>query len=280
MFATSRVQQEVQRQLVEIAERRDVPLSEVRALWQRVFLPRIRFVEISERDIKDPRVDQVQALHDADAPTAALAVLLAPCVLLTDNRKHFAPLRIADTRTDLIAVNARELAGYYGGLNAMALVPTVTGAMAIEGSKRAVSMIGRDATFVVVLLLLGAGVVLLLSERGQRMREGATKVAREIGPPLAQAATRALELTEEMSAIAIDPPTGRDSALRLIAKLLATRQTVLSTNEISARLLDHGYRLGAASPNAASTPKWLSTQGCFVELQRDQWALGYHPAND
>src|ERR1700733_8842583 len=183
VFATSTVQAEVERQLVEIAQRREVELEEVTRLWEKLFLPRIRFVEISGEDIEDPRVDEVAALHGAAAPTAALAVMLAPCVVLTDNRKHFAPLGIADTRTDVIAINAKELAGYYGSINAMTLVPTVTGAMAVEGSKKFFPPIGRGAAVVIALLLIGAGVVLWLSERGGRMREGAKKLAREIGPP-------------------------------------------------------------------------------------------------
>jgi hypothetical protein len=278
VFATARVREEVERQLVEIAEGRDVPLSEVTALWERLFLPRIRFVEMSDRDVEDSRVDEVRMLHDADAPTAALAVLLAPCVLLTDNRKHFAPLRIADTRTDLIAVNAKELAGYYGSLNAMALVPTVTGALVLEGSKRFVSSVGREMALVIAALFIGAGVVLWLSEPAGEFREGLKKFAREVGPPLAESATRALVLTEEMSALAIDPPAGNDSAVRMIAKILATRQTVLSTSEISRRLLEHGYRFTALGAHATSTRSWLMGQRCFVEQERGHWTLGYHAA--
>jgi hypothetical protein len=275
VFATGRVREEVERQLVEIAERRNFSLSEVTALWERLFLPRIRFVEIGDRDIEDPRVDEVRALHNADAPTAALAVLLAPCVLLSDNRKHFAPLRIAETRTDLIAVNARELAGYYGSLNAMTLLPTVTGALVLEGSKKVVSSIGSEMALVLAALLIGAGVALWLSEPGSEMREGLKRFAREVGPPLAAAATRALVLSEEMSALAIDPPE-QQSAARLIAKVLATRQTVLSTSEIAGRLEEHGYRFAGGAKHATSTRRWLTEQNCFVEQQRGRWTLGYH----
>jgi len=277
VFATSRVQGEVERQLVEIAQRREVALEDVTHLWETLFLPRIRFVEVSEKDIDDRRVDEVAALHGADAPTAALAVMLAPCVVLTDNRKHFAPLGIADTRTDVIAVNANELARYYGSMNAMTLVPTVTGAMAVEGSKKVISTIGREAAVVIALLLIGAGVVLWLSEPGGRIRERAKKLAREIGPPLAEAATRALVLTEEMSALAIDPPSS-ECGLRFIARILATRQTMLSTAEISRRLLENGYRFEGAGSHATHTRRWLLSQRCFVEQQRGHWTLGYHAA--
>ena len=91
----------------------------------------------------------------------------------------------------MIAVNANELARYYGSMNAMTLVPSVTGAMAVEGSKKVISTTGREAAAVIALLLIGAGVALWLSEPGGRMRESATKLAHEIGSPLAEAATRA-----------------------------------------------------------------------------------------
>jgi hypothetical protein len=276
VFAASRVQEEVERQLVEIAQRREVALEDVTQLWEKLFLPRIRFVEISEKDIEDPRVDEVAALHGADAPTAALGVMLAPCVILTDNRKHLAPLGIADIRTDVIAVNANELARYYGSMNAMTLVP-VTGAMAVEGSKKVISSIGRESALVIALLLIGAGVALWLSEPGGKMRESARKLAREIGPPLAEAATRALVLTEEMSALAIDPPSS-ECALRFIAKILATRQTTLSTAEISRRLLESDYRFEDAGTHVTLTRRWLLGRQCFVEQQLGNWTLGYHAA--
>jgi hypothetical protein len=278
VFATNRVQQELERQLAEIAARRGIPLADVRKVWNEVFLPRVRFVQISEEVTNDPRVGGVAELHDADAPTAALAVMLAPCVVLTDNRKHFAPLKIPDTRTDQVAVNANELARYYGGMNAMALVPTVTGAMAVEGSRKVISTIGRDAAVVVALLLIGAGVMLWLSDSGSHMRQGAKKLARQIGPPLAEAATRALVLSDEMTALAIDPPSPPDSALRFIAKILATRQTILSTGDIARSLLENDYRFGDTGRHATQTRRWLLEQDCFVEQQRGHWTLGYHAA--
>jgi hypothetical protein len=77
-----------------------------------------------------------------------------------------------------------------------------------------------------------------------------------------------------MSALAIDPPASRDSALRFIAKILATRQTILSTAEISRRLMENGYRFDVAGTHAAQTRRWLLGQKCFVERQRGHWTLG------
>ena len=276
LFATARVQAEVEAQLGEIAARRDVPHGDVVRVWNEVFLPRVRFVEISEHDLEDARIEQVRALHEADAPTAALAVTLAPCVVLTDNRKHLAPLGIRDAHTDRIALDAHELSHYYAGANAMALVPTITGTMAIEGSKKIISTIGREGAVLIALILIGAAVVLWRSEPGGRLRESARKLAREVGPPLAEAATRALVLTDQMSALAIEPPPPPDSALRLIAKILATRQTCLTTAEVSRRLREHGYRFADAASHATQTRRWLLQEGCFVERQSGHWTLGYH----
>jgi hypothetical protein len=275
LFATARVQEEIERQLDEIAIRREVPREDVAHVWNETFLPRIRFVEIQDGAVADPRVEQVRALHEADAPTAALAVMLSPCVVLTDNRKHFAPLGIPDIQTDRIAVDARELSRYYGSANAMTIVPTLTGAMAIEGSKKMISTIGRDASILIALLLIGAAVVIWRSEPGGQIRASAKKLAREVGPSLAQVATRALVLSEEMSALAIDAPAPPDSAIRFLAKILATRQTIMSTAEIGRRLHEHGYRFIGTGVYATRVRGWLTSQDCFCETQRGHWTLGY-----
>jgi hypothetical protein len=181
LFATARVQDEVERQLDEIAARREVAREDVIRVWNEIFLPRVRFVEIGEDDIKDPRIEEVRALHDADAATAALAVTLAPCIVLTDNRKHFAPLGLPNTHADRIALDAHELSHYYGSANAMAMVPTFTGTMAMEGSKKVISAIGREGALLIALVMIGAAVVLWRSEPGGQLRESAKKLAREIG---------------------------------------------------------------------------------------------------
>ena len=276
LFATARVQEEVESQLEEIAARREVAREDVVGVWNEVFLPRVRFVEISESDVEDPRIEEVRTLHDADAATAALAVLLAPCIVLTDNRKHFAPLGLRDTPTDTIALDAHELSRYYRSANLMMIVPTITGAMAIEGSKKIVSMIGREATALIALVLLGAAVVLWRSEPDGQLRQSAKHLAHGIGPPLTVAATRALDLTDQMSVLAIEPPSSPDSALRFTAKILSTRQTVITTADISRRLRERDYRFTGPQAQATQARRWLLAQACFVEQRRGHWTIGYH----
>jgi hypothetical protein len=78
-----------------------------------------------------------------------------------------------------------------------------------------------------------------------------------------------------MSALAVDQPSS-ECGLRFIAKILATRQTMLSTAEISRRLLENGYRFEGAGAHVTQTRRWLLGQRCFVEQQRGHWTLGYH----
>jgi hypothetical protein len=118
--------------------------------------------------------------------------------------------------------------------------------------------------------------VLWRSEPGGRLRESAKKVAREVGPPLAEAAARALVLADQMSALAIDAPLPQNSALRCIAKILATRQTILTTAEVSRHLRQRGYRVGGAGSHVTQTRQWLLLERCFEEGKRGHWTLGYH----
>lgn len=111
LFATNRVLDEVERNLPKIARRRGIAPPDVVALWNEVFLPRVQIIEFNGEFIDDPRVEGVRARHANNAPTAALAVGLAPCVLLTDNREHFLPLGLPDRPTDEIALDLHQLAG-------------------------------------------------------------------------------------------------------------------------------------------------------------------------
>ena len=96
LVATSRVQDEVERHLTDIAIRRDVDIEFVLETWNEVFLPILRFVELGDDWTDDPRIDAVRSLHENDAPTAVLAIALGSCILLTDNRRHFEPLELPD----------------------------------------------------------------------------------------------------------------------------------------------------------------------------------------
>lgn len=59
------------------------------AVWVREYVPYIRFVDVSNVRMADPRVRQVFELDAEDGPTARLVRLITPDVFLSCNHHHF-----------------------------------------------------------------------------------------------------------------------------------------------------------------------------------------------
>jgi len=198
--------------------------------------------------------------------------------LLTDNREHFVPLDLADRRTDEIAINVHELSQLVTGANGAVLFTGLTGAAAIEGSKKLIAALGEERAVLLALILIGAALVYLKSERGGRFRETLAAIGREAGPPLMRAMEQGLDLSEKISGLAIEPAEARPSALCFLAQQLAVRQTTISTVE-AARFLNHGgYRFSQEGDSRTLVRAWLVENRCFFELRRGHWSLGYHAA--
>lgn len=278
LFATDRVLDEVERNLPKIARRRGVGLAEAIALWNEVFLPRVRIIDFDERLVDDPRVDGVRALHANDAPTAALAVALAPCVLLTDNREHFRPLGLADRPTDEIALDLHQLSQAVTGTNGAVMITGLTGTAVIEGSKKVISKIGKDGAILVGLILVGLIYAFWRSDRGGRFRQVIGDMTREVGPPLLQAVGTGVALSEKVSALAIEPAEEASAALSIVAQRLAVGQTTMPTSRIVTLLRENGYVFSKDGNYATLVRAWLVKSPCFCEIRRGHWTLGYHSA--
>lgn len=83
LFATSQVLEEVQERAVT-QERRGFSAATILELFERCYLPEIRFVDVSGA-LVGPRVLPVGEADPDDLPTAQLALLLAPCHVYTDD---------------------------------------------------------------------------------------------------------------------------------------------------------------------------------------------------
>ncbi|HET8895296.1 MAG TPA: hypothetical protein VFM96_14485 [Gaiellaceae bacterium] len=276
LFASSQVLNEVEEHLPEIARNTRVPLDAAFQVWNNVFLPRLRIVELDDHLIGDPRVAAVRALDPDDAATAALAVALAPCVLLTDNRKHFEPLGLPNHPVDEIAVDIHKVSELMTGTNGVMLMTGLTGAGVVEGTKKIVLALGKEGALLVALLLAGVAYLYWRSEPGSRLRKGMTAFARDIGPPLMDAITERTALSEKIAALAIEAAEDQPSAFRAVAQRLATGQTTMTTTEISRFLNERGYRFTEDGNYSTLVRSWLAANGCFFELQRGHWSLGYH----
>jgi hypothetical protein len=76
--------------LARFADQLHVPVADLRRILNEDWLPHVEVVKLpaSMRQV-DPRTLEVRARDSADFPTAALAALLSPGLLLTRNYKHF-----------------------------------------------------------------------------------------------------------------------------------------------------------------------------------------------
>jgi predicted nucleic acid-binding protein len=276
LFATPQILDEVEEHLPRIARDMHVPVDAAFQIWNEVFLPRLRIIDLAEDLVSDPRVEAVRALDVDDAPTAALTIALAPCVLLTDNRKHFEPLGLPDQPVDEIAVDIHKISELITGTNGVMLITELTGAGIIEGSKKIVSALGKEGTVLVALLLIGAAYLYWRSEPGSRFRKGVTAIARDVGPPLLEAVSERTSLSGKVAAIAIQPGDDRPSAFRDVAQRLATGQTTMTTTEVARHLSDCGYRFAKDGNYQTLVRAWLVANPSFFELQRGHWSLGYH----
>ncbi len=113
-----------------------------------------------------------------------VACLLAPCVLVTDNRKDLKPFDLAPDPSTAIALDLFAVGQFELTVQRVALAPTLAGAATIEGSKAIVAKLGKDAAAVIALPFVGALVVYLRSDSGRRARTSLADVTKRVGPPL------------------------------------------------------------------------------------------------
>lgn len=275
LFAAASAGGEAIRHLPEVAERQGVDLQMVRTTWNSLIVPNVRFVALRDDAVSDPRIDGV---HWKDVPTAILASLLAPAVLATDNRKHFRPFGLPDEiKTDAVAIDLYAVGQYGTGVNSAILVPRLSGAMVVEGAKKASAKLGNDAVALVGLVILGGFVLFLLSERGRSFRAKVGEAAREYGPPLMERVVEGIAASERVGEFAIER-VDEPNALVVLARHLAVGQTMMSTVDVAHELRRRGYSFRGGVRHETATRAWLVREPCFHEFQHGHWSLGYQAA--
>lgn len=271
-FASTSVHAEAVRHLPEVADRRGVPEEVVWSVWDELVLRAVRFVPLEKGRIEDPRIAGV---HPKDRPTAELASLLAPAVLLTDNRKHFRSFGLAETKTDDIAIDLFQIGQFTIGAKGVAFVPTLGGAALIDVAKKMATKLGVELTVLIWLLGLAGAGYFLTRPRGQEFRGRVADVGRRALPVIAEHATAALEAGERVGAFAIEP-AGSPDALSILARHLAVQQSAMSTADVSRLLADYGLMFSGGRAHRTETRAWLESELCFTEIERGHWALGFH----
>lgn len=273
LFAATEVKTETIRHLPDIAKRRNRPLADVERAWSEVVAPAVRFVELRPGAVSDPRLDGVDP---KDLPSARLVALLARAVLATDNRKHYKPFALPETKTDAVAKDLFTLGQFGAGAKGVMLFPTLTGVATIEGSKKMVSKLGGDVAALVGLALLGAAAYFLTTDRGRNLRTHMREMAEQAGPPLMEMLENAQAADDRVGAFAVER-LGDPDALAVIARRLAVGQTIMTTAEVSSELRMHDFGFASGQSHHVQTRAWLVREPCFTEVERGRWVLGEGP---
>jgi hypothetical protein len=272
LFASTTVHGEAIRHFPDVAARRGVPEEVVWKTWNQLVLPAVRFVSLGKGAIEDPRIEGVDP---ADRPTAELASLLAPAVLLTDNRKHFRSFGLARTKTDTVAIDLFQVGQFTVGAKGVAFIPTVGGAALIEGVKKLAAKFGIELTIVIGLLgIVGTG-YFLVRPRGREMRGRLADAGRRAMPLIAEQAVAAMQASERVEGFAIERMASPD-AVSLLARHLAVRQSSMSTDDVSKLLKELGFGFSGGHAHQTETRAWLERELCFSEVERGRWALGFY----
>jgi hypothetical protein len=142
----------------------------------------------------EARMAEVMRRHMADSPTAELALMCAPCFVLTANKKHLHTAGFGDagTRTALVAAGDKaELE--LNGMRAISLTE-LAGAGAWQGGRRLGKLLSEQP-LVAVIILLG---VALLARAAHRNRGTLGAAMRRAGTAMVEAGETAIERHREL----------------------------------------------------------------------------------
>ena len=242
----------------------------VQRAWRQDLLPHLPVVDMAIRDYMDPLLRPVLADDVDDIATAALAMLVAPSVVLSDDHDlvdhGFAGSALwVDTALDVlfIAEADEQVMSFYVGLNA-----SINGLSA--GLAGGVRFAGRQplaAVLVIAALLVGAGLVV------HRYPIVVTKL-QEAGQTVLGTVEATFEFHGSVAARLplVESPCHRVPALeQRCARVLARSAGALSVSCLQQRMINH--RL--ASPTITEIRRTLTGHPAFVKVAPDEWQLGH-----
>jgi predicted nucleic acid-binding protein len=271
LLAPEHVEHEVQRHLPRAA--RDVGLDAAAAVavWEQVHRPLLRFVRMPREETVDARVEVVARRDPDDVPVAQLAVLVAPCLVLTRDRdlldagigeqQWVDALHLANRLAEL------ELM-LWGGVQSLHISTVLVGL----GIRKVASLLARSD---VALGLAAGAAAFAVVEFRDAMRERGAEVFARFGP----GALRVLEGLADLIAQRAEaetvlrtrlvPPAGAPSAKNALARLLCERAEPRPAAQLHAEL-----QLAGFSPPRTSVDVMLQSDPAFVSVRGRGWQLG------
>jgi hypothetical protein len=267
VYAEDHVYGETYKGFKKIAASSSVSVGELKACFEQHYLPVLRWVETDGDGIADERV--VHVTDETDVPTAELASLIAPCLVLSEDRALRRP-GFAPNEWRLAAGHGAEVVegSRMQGEVVMAMgLPLV----AVVGGGIKLGQVVRLPWWVSVALMGAGGYALFRSaERRKSIGEKVRPLIELVGEMMAEATAReqagARGLKEVMFKPAA-PPTGKQQVATVLAR---SREPLLAT-EIHELIERH---FGGSAPASVEVRAILKTSPEFTQPERYRWQLG------
>ncbi|MDG7000095.1 MAG: hypothetical protein JRN15_13390 [Nitrososphaerota archaeon] len=237
------------------------------------WLPHIRVVRLPE-DLRelDSRAVKVRDLDSEDFPTAALASILSPCILLTGNSQHFYPLGVTDFdhgRKAIIAVGDGE-----SNRIMLSTIETGTGlaiTTPVEVGKWLYKKSGYKGLLIASGLILAA--LYFYRKQPQSKRETALYYLNQTFQftyhMWTQAEAMITNAEARLEALSVPPPQQRSQLADVI------RTLALAPDSMSAQAI-HNTLAGQKRPKVVEIRKFLhdNKNGLFWEIRRGSFVVG------
>ena len=267
VFVEDHVYGETYRGMAKVARSSPVPEELFRRCLEDEYLPVLTWVERDADPLTDARVGLVT--DETDVPTAELASLIAPCVVLSGDR-HLRRPGIAPDDWRLAAGHGAEIDRAVGEQQGIVMAAG-SPALVVVGGVKLAERVGIP--WWLSLLLMGAGVAVLASspERRRWVSEKAVPAFEMITQLMAQAEAReqtAVRGLKEAMFQALEPPTVKQE----VATVLARSHELLLAKEVQQRIAQHFA--DACVPTLPAVRSVLRDSTEFRLVERYRWQLG------
>jgi hypothetical protein len=272
-FAPMRVANEIVWNYGKASRRNQIDPALVLSVVHDELMPHIRFVDLSADGLSsDPRVKRVQEVDADDVDIARLAMLLAPCQVLSLDRHlryaNLAPVN-QNARRELLAAGL-SIESTDGAVVGSAFVAQI----ATDGISHGVRGVAVRANVpiwlvgLVCLVIMGAVGAWVLSSPERRAKVGrAIDAAGELADHLRTQRNEAIEIIARSS---ITPPAS-DQFERRIARCLAFAPGPMLAADIHAETFGSE---GMGGPVLGEVRRILREEPAFVCVDRSRWELG------
>ena len=234
MLAAAHVEHEVDTRLAGFCSNVRIDYAEAVAAWRDVVCPEVRFVDVGNLVLSDPRITYVQERDADDAPTAMLAVLTAPSVLLTKDKVLLDAFTVEAT-VPAIALGVDRYCNLETTGQGMALAGGLTTELGKAVGRAVTKHLGRDLALFVGAVAVIAVAVVFNKKMEDGLSEGAKDALLSLGSGFQNAVTEGQAAHSYLWECAVSPEE-EASVLARVAHAVSTFPDGCTVSEIVERI--------------------------------------------